>query len=91
MKKFKLILTSVFFVIALVLFFCRSDISLRPWTETEPLVSVSYVSGNAHAFAAIADGTRTVAVIDYDGELIYRVRAGGSRADAAASGGRIPR
>ena len=76
MKIKKRYLFAIFIVISAVLFLNRENISLKPWIKEVPLEWIGSASTNGKATAIIKDASRTIVVIDNDGELLYKVHAG---------------
>jgi predicted MFS family arabinose efflux permease len=82
MKKFKMVCIIMFLVFSAFLVINWNDITWQPWNNEQPLEWLGYASGNEKLTAIIADGAKTVLVLNESGELVYRIR---SRSNAARS------
>jgi len=76
MKKRKSIIIIIFILISIILFLFRDNFTFKPWVNEQPLEWMGSVSGNENAIAVIADSAKTIVVMNYEGELIYKIRAG---------------
>jgi len=82
MKKIKWYMFAALLMFSFYIFINKEYITLEPWVTEQPLEWIGGASGNGKATAIIADGGETIIVINNDGELMYKLRAG---ADAAHS------
>jgi len=65
-----------FLMLSFLLFLHRGNITRQPWLAEQPLEWIGSASGNGETIAIIADGARTVVVLNNEGELLYKVQAG---------------
>lgn len=66
---------ALFILFAFVLFLNKENITHKPWLTEQPLEMTGYASGNGQMTAIIADSSKTIIVINKEGELIYRLQA----------------
>ena len=76
MKKVKWCCFLAFLFVSAVLAFNSRNITFQPWITELPMEWIGYASGNDNAIAVIVDSSKTVVVINNEGELLYKVRSG---------------
>jgi predicted MFS family arabinose efflux permease len=74
-QKAAVIFPILFILVSAALVLNKSNITLSPWTGTEPIGFITYASGNGERTAVIADSEKSVIVLDAAGTLIYKLEA----------------
>jgi predicted MFS family arabinose efflux permease len=77
-KKLMFCILGLFLLLSVIIFIFRDNITYQPWLPEQYLLFPGYASGNGQLTAIITDSSRTVAVVNNDGELVYRLHASDS-------------